>query len=135
MIYMLDANILRHYVQDAEYIDVIEGHMQRAGMKNIVVSSVAVHELMVAILNAKLTTAIRNDLKTLLDKFHALPFDERAAYESASIEHELRTKGEVIGKADTMIAGHARSLGMTLVTNNQREFKRVRLLPLENWIK
>ena len=130
---MLDANILRHYVQDDKG-PAIAAHFDLVGVKNIVVSSVAAHELMVAMLNDKLPNAVRADLAALLSWFHVLPFDERAAFEAAQIEHELRAKGQIIGKADTLIAGHARGLGMTLVTNNGREFKRVKGIALENWL-
>jgi len=134
MIYMLDTNILRHYVQDVEKAPVIVGHIERIGIKNIVVSAIAANELMIAMLNDKLTKTVRNDLAVLLSRFHVLPFDERAAFEAAHIEHELRAVGQVIGKSDTLIAGHARGLGFTVVTNNTREFRRIEGLAVSNWL-
>ena len=47
---------------------------------------------------------------------------------------ELMARGQLIGPMDLLIAAHALSLGATLVTNNEREFKRVKGLKLENWV-
>ena len=60
-----------------------------------------------------------------------LPLDASACY--AEIRRELESKGTPIGGKDLWIAAHARAAGLILVTNNQREFKRVRGLKLENW--
>ena len=47
---------------------------------------------------------------------------------------ELERKGKPIGPLDMMIAGHAKSLGYTVVTNNTKEFERIDGLRLENWV-
>ncbi len=60
-----------------------------------------------------------------------LPLD--AAEHYANIRHELESNGTPIGGNDLWIAAHARASGLILVTNNQREFKRVRGLKLQNW--
>lgn len=59
--------------------------------------------------------------------------DERAAYHYGNIRAALEAIGRPIGVNDLHIAAHARSLGLTLVTNNMREFERVPGLLLENW--
>jgi tRNA(fMet)-specific endonuclease VapC len=51
----------------------------------------------------------------------------------AKIRADLRVHGTMIGANDLFIAAHARSLGLTLITNNTREFRRVRGLSIENW--
>ena len=50
------------------------------------------------------------------------------------IRSDLERKGTPIGSLDTLIAAHAKSLGLTLVTNNEKEFNRVEGLKIENWI-
>ena len=60
-------------------------------------------------------------------------FPAHAALHYAKIRAELKRAGKLIGANDLFIAAHARSLGLTLVTNNTREFARVRSLVLENW--
>lgn len=51
----------------------------------------------------------------------------------AEIRAELERRGELIGQNDLWIAAHAQSLGLTLVTNNEREFRRIPGLTVENW--
>jgi tRNA(fMet)-specific endonuclease VapC len=62
-----------------------------------------------------------------------LPWDEAAATHFAAVAAELHKSGKPIGSMDTMIAGHAISLGAILVTNNSRHFGRVAGLKSENW--
>ena len=64
-----------------------------------------------------------------------LSFDDRAAEEYGQIRVDLERKGTPIGPLDTLIAAHAWSRGLTLVTNNTREFFRVENLPVEDWTK
>ena len=72
-----------------------------------------------------------------LDAFLAyvvvLDFPDQAALDYAKIRAGLQKKGTIIGANDLFIAAHARSLGLTLVTNNTREFRRVPHLTTENW--
>jgi tRNA(fMet)-specific endonuclease VapC len=63
-----------------------------------------------------------------------LPYGAEAAYHYGAIRAVLEQTGQSIGIHDQHIASHARSAGLTLVTNNQREFARVPGLLLENWI-
>jgi len=62
-------------------------------------------------------------------------FDEPATLAYGTLRAALEKKGTPIGSLDTMIAAHALSLGVTLVTNNTREFKRVPKLAVVDWIK
>ena len=73
---------------------------------------------------------IRRVLKTLV----VVPFDEAAAVSYGTIRAVLEKRGSPIGPLDTLIAGHAMSLGWTLVTHNTREFKRVAGLSVEDWL-
>ena len=61
-------------------------------------------------------------------------FDHRAAMHFGQLRAELTRSGMLIGPYDMMIAGHARSLGLILVTNNQKEFERVPGLRVEDWV-
>ena len=66
-------------------------------------------------------------------RLQVLPFDMAARAQTAQIRAALAAKGTPIGPYDTMIAGHARSLALVLVTNNLREFERVEGLRTANW--
>ena len=70
----------------------------------------------------------------LLADIEILPFDTGAAEGYGEIQAELERKGTPIGPLDMMIAGHAKSLGYSVVTNNIKEFERIDGLRLENWV-
>ncbi len=72
-------------------------------------------------------------LRAYLPIVMILPFPEEAAGHYAEIRATLKRSGMPIGANDLFLAAHARSLGLTLVTNNVREFTRVPGLKLENW--
>ena len=63
-----------------------------------------------------------------------LDFNAKAAEEYGHIRAELEMQGTPIGPMDMLIAGHAKSENLILVTNNTREFERVRGLKLEHWV-
>lgn len=72
-------------------------------------------------------------LAAFLPYVDTLELDEDAALHYAEIRADLRRRGAMIGSNDLFIAAHARSRGLTLVTNNMKEFARVRDLTLKNW--
>jgi tRNA(fMet)-specific endonuclease VapC len=61
-------------------------------------------------------------------------FDENAAKEYGAIKKELKDRNWLIGPFDMLIGAHAKSLNMTLATNNLNEFERIQNLKIENWI-
>ena len=72
-------------------------------------------------------------LNAFLRYLEVLDFPDEASLHYAKIRADLKTLGTMIGANDLLIAAHARSLGLMLVTNNTREFGRVRDLAIENW--
>jgi tRNA(fMet)-specific endonuclease VapC len=72
-------------------------------------------------------------LRELVQLLPALPLPEAAAESYGTIRADLESKGEVIGNNDLWIAAHALASGLTLVTNNEKEFRRVRGLRVQNW--
>jgi tRNA(fMet)-specific endonuclease VapC len=76
----------------------------------------------------------REAVEALAGRLTVLPFDDTAADHHGRIRAELERAGQPIGAYDLMIAAQVRSLGLTLVTNNTREFERVSGLLLEDWI-
>ena len=62
-----------------------------------------------------------------------MPFDAKAALLYGDIRSNLERRGETIGPNDMLIAAHAKSLGLTLITNNTKEFNRIPGLNVENW--
>ena len=72
-------------------------------------------------------------LMLFLSNIEVVPFDANASREYGSIRHALKAKGEMIGSNDLLIAAHAKAIGATLITNNQKEFSRVKGLCIKNW--
>jgi tRNA(fMet)-specific endonuclease VapC len=75
----------------------------------------------------------RDALELFLRHVQALDYPARAASIYGRIRADLKSRGALIGPNDTLIAAHALFLGLTLVTNNTREFGRVPGLKIENW--
>jgi len=72
-------------------------------------------------------------LNALSELIEVIPFDKNAAMAYGDVRSDLEKRGLIIGGNDLLIAAHALSLGLTLVTNNDREFSRVNGLRIENW--
>jgi tRNA(fMet)-specific endonuclease VapC len=77
----------------------------------------------------------KSGLERLIAVLPVLPLPENAGKAYGAIRAALATKGTLIGPNDLWIAAHAMASGLTLVTNNEREFKRVKDLKIENWAK
>lgn len=73
-------------------------------------------------------------LNALAEVLDIIPFDKQAAVFYGDVRSTLERRGEVIGSNDMLIAAHALSLNLTLVTNNEKEFQRVEGLKIENWV-
>ena len=73
-------------------------------------------------------------LEGFVARMDVLPLDDSAAAHAGQIRAELARLGMPIGPYDQLIAGHARSQGLVLVTNNEKEFARVPGLRTENWV-
>ena len=98
------------------------------------ISSVTAMEL---VFGAEKSSNVERNL-TVIEGFMArldvLEYDKAAAIQTAQIKAELAKKGTPIGAYDVMLAGHARSQGLIMVTNNLREFARVSGLRSESWV-
>ena len=98
------------------------------------VSSITIHELEFGLRRSERETRLRRVVESFLDRVEVLGFDSLAAAESGAVRAELAAAGMLIGAYDTLIAGHARAIGATVVTNDVREFTRVPQLLVENWV-
>ncbi len=83
--------------------------------------------------NGELLSYIIGADKGFVSRIDVLDYDAAAATHSGQIRAELARQGRPVGPFDQMIAGHARSRGLIIVTNNTREFERVDGLRIEDW--
>ena len=128
--YMLDTNILIYTIKNRPKV-VRQNFEAHDG--EICASSITAMELLYG---AHRSQPIRRNLdiiEGLFDRLTLLDFDIGAAEHAGQIRAELAAAGPPIGPFDVMIAGHARSRGLCLVTNNESEFARVNGLRLANW--
>ena len=132
MKYMLDTNIVI-YAKNRRPPGVIERMLQQKP-DDLCISAVTLAELEFGASKSSNPARNRMALTLFLTGMRVLPFDAPAAREYGDIRHDLSSRGAVIGGNDMLIAAQARSLGLTLVTNNTREFERIDGLKLENWV-
>lgn len=129
--YLLDTNIVI-YVIKRRPIEVMGVFNANAG--RMAISAITLSELYHgAEKSAKVqqNLAVVEEFSSLLE---VLPYTARASQHYGAIRSELEKAGRPIGVNDLHIAAHARSEGLTLVTNNLDEFERVPGLLLENWV-
>lgn len=131
MTYMLDTNICI-YVMKKKPENVLRRFREELD-GGICISSITLAELEYGMKHS--SDPVKNEQAHLrfLAPLSVLPFGAAAASEYGEIRAYLQSRGTPIGPLDMLIAAHARVEGMTLVTNNMREFERVPELDLENW--
>jgi len=131
MKYMLDTNICIHLMKHTE--SVLE-KFSKNNSDGLTISSITLAELEFGICNSASYDKNRTKLISFLPLVNVLSFDDTAAVEYGIIRANLQKKGTPIGQLDMLIAAHALSRDLTLVTNNTQEFERVEGLELEEWI-
>ena len=99
----------------------------------IAISSITLAELEFGVFNSKAHERNRKALLAFSTLVEILLFDVLASVEYGRVRAALQKAGTPIGALDTLIAAHAKSLNLTLVTNNIREFQRIEGLFLEDW--
>jgi tRNA(fMet)-specific endonuclease VapC len=99
----------------------------------VVLSAITFAELMNGAKKSQYVEENLDRLRALSELIEVLPFDIHAAIAYGDVRSHLEKNGVIIGANDLLIAAHALSLDMTLVTNNEREFTRVEGLKIENW--
>lgn len=128
---MLDTNICIHVIKNRPET-VIQNFLKHEPTE-LCISSITYAELMHGVEKSQDVERNRVAMMLFLSPISILEFDNYAAEEYGKIRADLERKGTPIGPMDMLIAAHARSEGLILVTNNTREFNRVEALPVENW--
>lgn len=129
--YMLDTNIVI-YVIKRRPIELLTTFNQHVGQ--LCISSITLAELLHGV--EKSTQAAQNlrQVENFVSRLQVLDYTPKAAAHYGDIRTNLEKQGNIIGVNDLHIAGHARSEGLILVTNNMKEFVRVQGLRVENWV-
>ena len=129
--YMLDTNMCIYLRQNRPPEVTTRFRQMQHG--DATLSVITYGELLYGAERSQQRTRALESLARLVSLLPVLPLPEEAASTYGEIRATLEKRGEMIGGNDLWIAAHAKSAGLTLVTNNEREFKRVPGLKLQNW--
>jgi len=131
MNFLIDTNICI-YIMNNHPPEVIH-RFKNSEVGDIGISSITVSELQYGVSKSKRKKENQHRLEEFLSPFEILAYDELAAAYYGEIRAWLEKKGVVIGPLDLLIAAHTLSRDLVLVTNNEKEFKRITSLKIENW--
>jgi tRNA(fMet)-specific endonuclease VapC len=130
--FLLDTNICIYIRQRRP--EAVLRKLQSLRWGDAAISVITYGELLYGAAKSAQRSAAGERLRELVRVLPALPLPEDAAEKYGEIRAELEARGEGIGNNDLWIAAHAMAANLTLVTNNQREFRRVRGLKVDNWL-
>jgi tRNA(fMet)-specific endonuclease VapC len=130
-VYMLDTDISSYIMKRTH--DGVLRRLQRVAVSDVCVSVITKAEMMYGVEVSPRRQKDQVALDEFLRYVEVLDYPAAAALNYARIRADLKVRGTMIGGNDLLIAAHARSIGLTLVTNNTREFSRVHGLKIENW--
>jgi tRNA(fMet)-specific endonuclease VapC len=131
MQYMLDTDTCIYYSRKTS--PSVTAHVHRRSPGDLVISAVTYGELRFGAENSANPLIALQVLDTFIQAVPALPLDPQVGEHYGRIRLQLQRKGQIIGNNDLWIASHCLQLGLTLVTNNEREFSRIPNLTIENW--
>jgi len=129
--FMLDTDIAS-YIMKRSNAAVLE-KLRTVAVSDVCISAITKAELMYGVEVSPRQQKDQAALEEFLRYVEVLEFPADAALDYGQIRADLKVRGEMIGSNDLLIAAHARCLGLTLATNNMREYSRVKELKVENW--
>jgi tRNA(fMet)-specific endonuclease VapC len=129
---MLDTNMCI-YIINKKSQKILE-RLKQNKENGLYISTITLAELEFGIENSLFKEKNRIALLEFLTIMNVELFDEKATKEYGIIKKDLKDRNCLIGPLDMLIGAHAKSLKMILVTNNTREFERIKDLRIENWV-
>ena len=131
MKFMLDTNICIELIRRRSPNILLR--LQQCSPGDVGMSSITLAELEFGVHKSRMPDRNKLALAEFAAPLEILTFDDLAAASYGELRALLERQGQPIGSMDTLIAAHALSRGLTLVTNNEREFRRVPGLRITNW--
>lgn len=108
---------------------------KKLSVGDVGISSITLSELNYGVYKSSNVSINKVRLEEFLMPLEVLAYDEKSSVIYGQIRSQLEKKGQIIGPYDMLIASHAISEGLILITNNEKEFKRIKKLKYKNWIK
>lgn len=129
--YYLDSNTCIYFLNGRS--EKIKEQILSTPPNEIVIPSIVKAELIFGAYKSASVDKTLEKLEKFLEPFEVIPFSDLMGYEYAAIRKDLSQTGELIGPNDLLIAAIVRFNEGTLITNNVKEFSRVKDLKIENW--
>jgi tRNA(fMet)-specific endonuclease VapC len=129
--YLLDTNIVSDIIRNPQ--GAISHAIRAVGESRICTSIVVAGELRFGACK-KGSERLTAQLEAILERMTVLPLDRPVDFHYGQIRTDLETRGTIIGANDLLIAAHALAIEAILITDNEREFRRVPGLTVENWL-
>lgn len=133
MQFLLDTNICIYLIKRQPIQVLVQ--LQRRPMGAVGISAITLAELEYGVAKSTYPERNRIALTEFVAPLEVVSFDDAAAGEYGVLRQTLEQKGQLIGSMDLLIAAQALALGVSLVTNNEKEFQRVPGLKIENWTR
>ena len=133
MKYMLDTNICIYIIKQKP--QKVIRRFRQSKVSEIGISSITLSELEYGVMKSAKPEQNRMALAQFIAPIEIPFYDDAAAQHYGEIRAHLERQGKPIGSLDMLIAAHALSLNAVLITNNEREFKKVSNLKIKNWTK
>ena len=131
--YFLDTNTCIYFL-NGKY-DFIRDKIMATPPNEIQIPTIVKAELLLGAYKSKKRKENIEKVEKFLEPFEIIPFIDLITYTYAEIRNDIEKKGEVIGPNDMLIASIVKFHEGILVTNNVREFERIKRLKIENWAK
>ena len=135
MIWLLDTDMLGYLINRASGSEHIKRRLSGRSPGEVRVSAITLSEVQYGLARGDVSLERREALDELIELFDVEDYPAAAARDFGEIRASLERAGRRIGPYDLLIAAHARYLRAVLVTNNEREFRRVPGLAVQNWLK
>jgi tRNA(fMet)-specific endonuclease VapC len=131
MRYFLDTNVVSDLVRNPQGL--VTQRIRQVGERGVCTSIIVAAELRYGA-EKKGSDRLTAQLEAVLGALEVVPFEAPADTAYGRLRARLERSGQGIGANDLLIAAQAVALGYTIITDNEREFGRIKELPLENWL-
>jgi tRNA(fMet)-specific endonuclease VapC len=135
MICLLDTDTLAYLINRTAAAERIKRRLSGRSPGEVRISAITLSEVHYGLAAGDVSVERKEALEQLVELFQVEDYPAGAARDYGEIRVALERRGRRIGPYDLLIAAHARHIGAVLVTNNEREFRRVQGLSVQNWTK
>jgi len=132
MSYLLDTDIIVYWLNNV--YPSLQKKIENVAAEQIFISSITVAELFFGAYNSSKVSENIKLLEDLTSEINLLPFDQKCGRIFGKIKAQLKKNGEMINDSDLFIASIAIKNNLCLITNNEKHFRRVKELHIENWV-